>query len=133
MALIDATSLIEVGYPAIDGDHREFVTLLNQLDEASNADFPLLFKQLFEHTEQHFTMENQLMSGYAFPAETEHKGEHQRVLGEFKQFQSRIDKGMIAFGRAFVKERLPQWFLLHVTTMDSALAAHIKAAGNEGR
>lgn len=133
MALIDATSLIEVGYPAIDGDHREFVTLLNQLDEASNADFPLLFKQLFEHTEQHFTMENQLMSGYAFPAETEHKGEHQRVLGEFKQFQSRVDKGMIAFGRAFVKERLPQWFLLHITTMDSALAAHIKAAGNNGR
>jgi hypothetical protein len=33
---------------------------------------------------------------------------------------------MIAFGRSFVRERLPQWFGLHVTTMDSALAAHIK-------
>jgi len=54
------------------------------------------------------------------------QGEHQRVLGEFKQFKTRIDKGMIAFGRSFVRERLPQWFGLHVTTMDSALAAHIK-------
>ena len=127
MALIDAASLIQVGYSAIDSDHHEFVALLNRLDEASNAEFPAMFKQLFEHTEQHFAMENQLMLDYAFPAETEHKGEHLRVLGEFKQFQSRVDKGMIAFGRSFVKERLPQWFLLHITTMDSALAAHVKA------
>ncbi|MDD2761778.1 MAG: hemerythrin, partial [Methylomonas sp.] len=55
------------------------------------------------------------------------KGEHQRVLGEFKQFKTRIDKGLIAFGRSFVRERLPQWFLLHVATMDSALSAHLKS------
>ena len=129
MALIDAASVIKVDYPKVDNDHSEFVALLNQLDTASNAEFPALFRQLFEHTEQHFAMENQLMLDYGFPAEAEHKGEHVRVLGEFKQFQTRVDKGMIAFGRSFVKERLPQWFLLHITTMDSALAAHIKASG----
>jgi len=85
-----------------------------------------LFQQLYEHTEQHFDQENQLMKQFAYPGEIEHKGEHQRVLGEFKQFKTRVDKGMIAFGRSFVRERLPQWFGLHVTTMDSALAAHIK-------
>lgn len=126
MALIDATVLHAVGYPAIDCDHHEFVTLLNRLDIACDADFPDLFRQLFEHTEQHFAMENQLMQDYRFPAETEHKGEHVRVLGEFKQFKSRVDKGMIAFGRLFVQQRLPQWFQLHAATMDSALAAHIK-------
>ncbi|MGY6274348.1 bacteriohemerythrin [Methylomonas sp. MgM2] len=129
MALIDAASLNLVGYPAIDSDHQEFVSLLNQLDGADNADFPALFRQLFEHTEHHFAMENQLMADYQFPAETEHKGEHVRVLGEFKQFKTRVDKGMIDFGRAFVRERLPQWFLLHTTTMDSALAAHLRALG----
>ncbi|MCD2452380.1 hemerythrin family protein [Methylicorpusculum oleiharenae] len=126
MALIDLASVKTVNHPAIDTDHQAFVGLLNQLDVASNADFPLLFKALFEHTEQHFDRENQLMKEHGFPARAEHMGEHQRVVGEFKQFQSRIDKGMVAFGRAFVKDRLPQWFQLHVTTMDSALAAHIK-------
>lgn len=130
MALVDATTVNRVGYPAIDSDHQEFVALLNQLDIASNADFPRLFQQLMEHTEQHFAMENQLMRDYDFPAESEHKGEHMRVLGEFKQFKSRVDKGMIGFGRSFVQERLPQWFQLHVVTMDSALAAHIKFASN---
>jgi len=133
MAVIEAAALIKVGYPAIDSDHQEFVDLLNRLDEASNAEFPVMFKQLFEHTEQHFAMENQLMLDYAFPAETEHKGEHLRLLSEFKEFQSRVEKGMISFGRAFVKERLAQWFLLHITTMDSALAAYVKAVGNDGR
>jgi hemerythrin len=85
-----------------------------------------LFQQLYEHTEQHFDRENKLMAEFDFPAETEHKGEHQRVLGEFKQFKTRVDKGLITFGRSFVKERLPQWFQLHLLTMDIALVAHIK-------
>jgi hemerythrin len=108
MALIEKTGVLKVGYELIDNDHDEFISLLNQLDAADNADFPALFQQLYEHTEQHFDRENQLMKQFGFPAEKEHKGEHQRVLGEFKQFKTRIDKGMIAFGRSFVRERLPQ-------------------------
>lgn len=126
MALINKTDTISVGHEAIDQDHAEFIDLVNRLNAAENADFPALFRQLYQHTEQHFARENQLMQQFAFPAETEHKGEHQRVLAEFKQFQSRIDKGLIAFGQAFVRERLPSWFKLHLATMDTALAAHIK-------
>ncbi len=38
-----------------------------------------------EHTEEHFAYENRLMKQYAFPATAEHKGEHQRVMNEFKK------------------------------------------------
>lgn len=127
MPLLEKTETACVGYVAIDQDHDDFISLLNRLDNAEYADFPTLFQQLYEHTERHFDMENQLMKQFAFPAETEHKGEHQRVLAEFKQFKTRKDKGMIAFGQAFVRERLPSWFKLHIATMDSALAAHIKS------
>ena len=125
MALIEKTGVLTVGYELIDNDHDEFISLLNKLDSASNADFPSLFQQLYEHTEQHFERENKLMKQLAYPGEIEHKGEHQRVLGEFRQFKTRVDKGLIVFGRSFVRERLTQWFGPHVTTMDSALAAHI--------
>jgi hemerythrin len=126
MALIEKADIHIVGYDLIDNDHDEFISLVNQLEAADNANFPALFQQLYQHTEQHFDRENQLMKQLSFPGQTEHKGEHQRVLGEFKQFKSRVDKGLITFGRSFVKDRLPQWFGLHVTTMDSALAAHVK-------
>lgn len=118
-----------VGYTPIDQDHDQFAQLLERLNNAGNADFPALFQALYRHTEHHFEREKQWMAQSAFPAEAEHNGEHQRVLGEFKQFQSRVDKGLIAFGRAFVNDRLPAWFQLHVSTMDSALAAHLKQCG----
>jgi hemerythrin len=127
MTLIDKNDLRVVGYDIIDLDHEAFVAMLNQMDSMSNADFPALFMQLQEHTEQHFDRENKLMQQFAYPGEIEHKSEHQRVLGELKQFRSRVDKGMIAFGRSFIRERLPQWLELHVATMDSALVLHINS------
>lgn len=126
MALLEKTDALILDYEPIDNDHDEFIIMLNQLDSADNADFPALFQHLYEHTEQHFDRENQLMKQFAFPAETAHKGEHQRVLEEFTQFKTLIDKGLITFGRSFVKERLPQWFQLHALTMDKALVAYIK-------
>lgn len=131
MTLLEKTDVVTVGYSPIDGDHDEFISLLNKLDATDNANFPALFRQLYEQTEQHFERENQLMKQFSYPGETEHKGEHQRLLGEFKQFKSRVDKGLVPFGRSFVKDRLPQWFGLHLTTMDSALAAHIKKQNND--
>ena len=126
MGLTETAQVISVGYPPIDQDHAEFISLLDKLDRASDADFPGLFQVLYQHTQQHFELEQLLMRQSAVPAEAEHNGEHQRVLGEFKQFKTRVDKGLITFGRAFIKDRLPAWFVLHVATMDSALAAHIK-------
>lgn len=117
--------IIRVGYEPIDQDHEEFLNLLDKLKNAGNADFQMLFEELHTHTQKHFEREKQLMQQSKFPAETEHNSEHQRVLGEFKQFKTRVDKGLITFGRAFVTERLPSWFQLHVSTMDSALAAHL--------
>ncbi|KJV07142.1 bacteriohemerythrin [Methylocucumis oryzae] len=125
MALLEKTAALSVAYTAIDEDHAEFINLLNALDMATNADFPALFQHLYEHTEQHFERENVLMTRSAYAGITDHKAEHQRVLGEFKQFKSRVDKGLISFGRAFIKDRLPQWLVLHVTTMDTALATHL--------
>lgn len=102
MALIEKNGVLTVGYDLIDNDHDEFICLLYQLDSAKNADFPALFQQMYQHTERHFEQENQLMKQFAYPVEIEHKGEHQRVLGEFKQFKTRVDKGMIVFGRSFL-------------------------------
>ncbi len=130
MALLEKTDTLTVSYESIDNDHEKFINLLNALDTANNADFPVLYRQLYEHTERHFERENQLMGEYAYPGITDHKGEHQRVLGKFKQFKSRVDKGLITFGRSFVKDRLPQWLTLHVTTMDNALAMHINKQPN---
>ena len=126
-------SLIEPYDPAfrldmdeMDETHREFLVLLNSLAEAKGHEFEKLFLKLFEHTEQHFAREKELIEQSGFPAIGEHVDEHLRILGELKKYQRKVNKGAISFARAYVKEYIPEWFKLHVATMDSALAAHLK-------
>ncbi len=110
----------------MDETHREFVDLVNQLNNATNKEFPTLFDQLIAHTQTHFRQEENFMMESKFPSIAEHKDEHQRILGEMHQFKKRVDKGLIAFGRNYIKSRMPEWFRLHAATMDSALAMHLK-------
>lgn len=117
--------VVSLGYEPVDHDHHNFVALIEALNQADNVAFPTLFSRLLAHTEQHFELENQLMQSSGFPAHGEHRSEHQRVLGEFNQFKLRVDKGLVAFGRSFLRDRVVPWFKLHVVTMDSALIAHL--------
>jgi hemerythrin-like metal-binding protein len=125
MNLIDPTTLLQTENSEIDLAHAEFVRLLNQMPVADNAEFARLFTELLHHTEQHFTQENSVMEQSKFPAMGEHKADHQRILGELAQFKKRLDKGLVSFARAYAVEKLPNWFTLHVMTMDSALVAHL--------
>lgn len=125
MSLIDPNTLPDSDYPQIDTAHAEFVRLLNQMQAAGNVEFARLFSELLQHTEQHFNQENSLMEQSKFPATGEHKAEHLRVLGELNQFKKRLDKGLVSFAKAYAVEKLPAWFTLHLSTMDSALLAYL--------
>jgi hemerythrin-like metal-binding protein len=129
-AQVEKKPMILVGYEDIDQDHREFEELVEKLSAADNVSFATVFDELLEHTRQHFERENELMVSSQYPAVGEHRGEHNRVLGEFEQFRKRVQRGLIPFGRAFVQDRLQPWFQLHITTMDAALAAHLRDKNN---
>lgn len=115
-----------LGLSQMDDTHREFVELVNQLDTADKPEFIGLFGKLLAHTEAHFEIENALMRESGFPAIREHMDEHQRVLGELRRINAKVQDGSILIGQAYVREQLPSWFNLHAITMDSALAAHLK-------
>jgi hemerythrin-like metal-binding protein len=127
----DTPTLIEwdehafvLGVADMDATHSEFIDLLNRLNNAADATFPALFKALLEHTQMHFESEEARMLLCGFPAISEHTNEHRRVLGELTRIKKRVDRGLISFGRMYVRQSLPDWFRLHAATMDSALAAH---------
>jgi hemerythrin-like metal-binding protein len=115
-----------LGVESMDSTHQEFITLVNQLGYTEDAEFAGLFKKLLAHTEAHFTAENRLMEEVKFPPIQIHMGEHHRILEEMRRIGKRVGSGSIATGRTFVLT-LPQWFREHAATMDSALAACVKA------
>jgi hemerythrin-like metal-binding protein len=112
----------------IDDTHKEFIELYNIIIIADDAVFAEIFDIFFSHTEKHFANENKLMDQSNFPAISEHKGEHQRVLNELNYFKSKVQENKFSFARFYIKDRIPLWFKLHLATMDSALAAHLKKA-----
>lgn len=125
--LIDATnSRYELGIEEMDNTHAEFIELVNVLGVADKGSFKRLFLRLAQHTEEHFQAEKSLMQQYQFPAIQEHLDEHNRVSGELSQIALRIRDGSMLIAQSYVRDRLPEWFELHASTMDSALAAHLK-------
>ncbi|MGO9446337.1 MAG: bacteriohemerythrin [Thiobacillaceae bacterium] len=116
-----------LGVEELDHDHREFLALLGILIEASDAEFPVLFQKLVDRTRLHFVREGRLMRLGKYPALAEHEGEHHRILGELLQFNRSVKRGRLAFARAYAGSGLPEWFAVHHSTMDRALASHSKA------
>lgn len=112
---------ISVGHAEIDTIHRELAELTERLAVAPDAEFVPQYEQLIEHTRQHFEHEEKMMSECGFVHAKEHVGEHLQMLNEMKQFGKRPRP----MTRAYVRDRLPERFALHINRMDSLLAAFI--------
>ncbi len=120
-----------LGIKPMDTTHYEFIALVNLLAEADASRFQQLFIELVAHTEKHFDAENAWMKESSFPAIAEHMAEHRRVFADLKQMEQRVKKGSTTLAKAFIFEHVAAWFSLHASTMDAALAAHMKSVGME--
>jgi len=129
MTNIKWTDDLKRGLTFQDDDHEEAVAMMNALQACSEADLPVLFKQLFEHTKAHLAREDELMDRIGFFAAEVHKGEHVRVLVEMQAFQDKLDAGDIAAVRTYVEETVPDWFLNHLESMDTATAMFARQKG----
>jgi hemerythrin len=129
MPLIDDDGYLHLGIPAMDVIHGEFATLVNRLAEAEGEAFAALFPQLLVHTRAHFAAEEELMRRTNFPGRQEHLAEHGRVLGEMERFAERLAAGRTIFARAYIEDRIPDWFASHTQTLDYTFAVYLKAKG----
>jgi hemerythrin len=117
-----------LGVEQMDDTHREFVALVDQAIAASDdAEFVRLFGVLYAHVLKHFDDEARLMRECRFAATGEHEREHLRILADLAHLKVRVAAGRLSMARAYV-EGLPYWFSGHLATMDSALAASLRAA-----
>ena len=118
-----------LGIAEMDATHREFTALTNLLAECDDTDFAALFEKLLEHCRLHFTNEGRLMRISRFPALNEHESEHHRIYGDLVQMNRAVQRCRLMLPRAFVKQGLESWFSQHLSSMDAALAAHLKRVG----
>lgn len=130
--VLDPESIPQVALDTMNDTHREEVELINQLGDLlrqatkGQTNETAITNKLEEwvvHTRQHFDRENQLMEQFGFPAYPMHSGEHQRVLEQIEELQLQWQENKVVNPVAeFIFQDWPQWFNLHVNTMDTITA-----------
>lgn len=128
---IPAIEPIPLGDATMDRVHEEFIRQHQRLLEALGDEFTRRYGEFLAHTRAHFADEESRMTESACPTLKEHRDDHRRVLGEMEAFAVRVRRGQHRFARSWIRNHLPEWFRIHVTHMDSALAAHLHACDSE--
>lgn len=121
----DFSEELSLGDHALDSTHSEFVTLAQQAAAATSDQLAPALQHLVEHTREHFQQEESRMQSVNHRLYTEHRAEHQRILGDMERLYQRAEKGRGAMARAWVSDNLMDWFRAHARTMDSALVADL--------
>lgn len=111
-----------LGYPPMDDTHREFVTCVQALQTASDAELAERLDAILAHCLAHFEQEREWMQGTGFPATQCHIDEHEAVLKSLHEV-----KDMLAQGGHFkvardLAQALQGWFPGHADYMDAALS-----------
>lgn len=119
---------VSVQHREIDAVHAELAVVVDELANASDAEFRSLFTVLIAHTADHFALEERLMQVHAFPHAGEHLTEHNQILNEMKLFGRRP----LMMVRAYVGHRLAERFNLHITRMDSLFAHYLNSQVRPG-
>lgn len=136
-AVFDPADLPLVAVDSMNETHREELALINALGglirqaEAGEPDVAAIDAALDEwvsHTEAHFGRENELMEKYGFPPYPVHAQEHATVLEEIHRLQAQWhDDRELQPLVDFLFERWPQWFLMHVNSMDTITAQFLSS------
>ena len=128
MSVLKWSDALALGLPFMDDTHREFVTLLAQVELASNTDVPLRWQELINHTESHFAQEDGWMRDTGFASSNCHTQQHEVVLSVMREGAQRALQGDPGMVRMMAQE-LATWFPNHAQTMDAALALHLRSVG----
>lgn len=111
---------------------RALSTEMERLSGTADAQFADGFTELIAGIEASFRDEEAAMEALNYPALRSHREQHARALSALHHAQPQVEGGDVALGREAL-ELLPEWLLLHRSTMDLALACAARPPGDRPR
>lgn len=123
MEKIEWTPALVLGVDAIDAAHRSLLEQMNGLLNGSDSDVAQGMEALVTAMERDFREEEEMMEQIVYPGIRAHMEQHARVLAALH----RIAPGDVTAAREALV-LLPQWFEMHLATLDTALAVALELA-----
>lgn len=115
-----------VGVAAIDHEHRELISLINEICGVleTGSDEPIdrdeLLGELFTTISAHFALEEKIMRDKGYDRFQEHKADHEKLLDELREIMDSQDDSGPSSAEKLVKA-LGDWFSIHFKTEDARL------------
>ena len=127
-----------VGIEQIDHQHKELVSLVNQLFQAcleGNEHVAETFKEtmssMVDYVRFHFTAEQKLLTRINYPNFIEHKKQHDTLVLDILNAAKEYNEGKKFIPNNFVRT-LRDWVLSHIAVSDKSYAAYIQEQKHKG-
>ena len=124
-----------VGIQEIDAHHTQALELFNAIikvkEEEREDELKDLIKGLVEYWKMHFKYEEDLMQQYEYSGFDEHKKEHDRIMGDFLNYEEMLSKGF-EYIISCLKTNLMIWIeehIRHIEGNDKKLSKYLRSKG----
>lgn len=134
--IVEWDNKYSVGVPLIDKQHKELVSITNELFVACvdssgsglDSTFQSAVKRAVDYVRTHFKDEEGLQKQSAYPHFTEHKAEHEKFVKELLKFVKAYESGQKFVPNNFVRY-LRDWLLEHIAINDRKFAQYYISNG----
>lgn len=128
MQRLEWSALLETGVAEMDASHRALLEAIHATIDADDASLPGRIGELLATLSADFAQEEALMDQLYYPTDHEHRAAHRRALAAL-QHALPVAQSDPAGARALL-ERLPRWFLGHLSAMDLPLAVAVESTSH---
>lgn len=121
-----------VGIEPVDNDHKEMVAMINELyDGIQTGDAGSILSgildRLVDYIGTHFSREEKLFEGTAYPGAEQHLREHEKLTHWVLDFQRRFNAGLVAGPSLEAMNYLKDWLFDHILKADQEYVPYVPA------
>jgi methyl-accepting chemotaxis protein/hemerythrin len=132
-ALMTWDDSLSVNVAEIDGQHKELVSLINELNESMRSGRGKralldVFTRLKEYTVHHFATEEALFAKFNYPGRLAHEKEHERLVNSVLELEAKFQRGQVAVTNE-VMDFLKKWLLNHINGTDKRYSSFFNKNG----
>jgi hemerythrin len=129
MAMMEWKDEYSVGVTAMDNQHKQLVSMVNQLYEAmrqskGDAVIGSILPSLILYTKSHFAAEEKIMKYAEFPGLAAHQALHQQLTKQANELMEKIKAGKMV-ATVSVAKFLKDWLVNHIQGQDKQYGRHI--------
>jgi len=133
VSYVDWKDGMSVGVHAIDQQHRQLLTLINELHDAMTRGLgTTVLRQivdgLIDYTHVHFTTEESYFEGCDYPDCAAHKLQHKDFVAKVTDFKQGFDEGRLML-TLDVMSFLGDWLVEHIQGSDASYAPFLHPEG----